>query len=99
LSRSKSFVPSSRQKEFRHRFKREARTIATLNHPHVCALYDIAEHKGCAYLVMEYVEGETLDKVLARRALSTDEVLKLATDLIGEVLDWFDRYLGPTQSR
>jgi eukaryotic-like serine/threonine-protein kinase len=69
------------EEEFRHRFKREARTIATLNHPHVCALYDIAEHKGCAYLVMEYVEGETLDKVLARRALSTDEVLKLATEM------------------
>jgi eukaryotic-like serine/threonine-protein kinase len=69
------------EEEFRHRFKREARTIATLNHPHVCALYDIAEHNGCAYLVMEYVEGETLDKVLARRALSIDEVLKLATEM------------------
>jgi dienelactone hydrolase len=68
--------------EFQRRFKREARTIATLNHPHVCALYDIAEHEGCAYLVMEYVEGETLDKVLARRALSTNEVRGLATDIV-----------------
>ncbi len=67
--------------EFQRRFKREARTIATLNHPHVCALYDIAEHEGCAYLVMEYVEGETLDTLLARRALSTSEVLTLATDI------------------
>ena len=67
--------------EFQRRFKREARAIATLNHPHVCALYDIADHEGCVYLVMEYVEGETLDKVLARRALSTSEVLTLATEI------------------
>jgi eukaryotic-like serine/threonine-protein kinase len=66
---------------FQRRFRREARTIATLNHPHVCAIYDIAEHEGCAYLVMEYVEGETLDKVLARRALSTNEVLAFATEM------------------
>jgi eukaryotic-like serine/threonine-protein kinase len=67
--------------EFRRRFTREARTISTLNHPHVCALYDIAEHDGCVYLVMEYVEGETLDTVLAERALSTHEVRKLAAEI------------------
>jgi eukaryotic-like serine/threonine-protein kinase len=66
---------------FQRRFRRDARTIATLNHPHVCAIYDIAEHEGCAYLVMEYVEGETLDKVLTRRARSTNEVLAFATEM------------------
>ncbi len=65
--------------EFQRRFHREARTISTLNHPHVCALFDIAEYDGRACLVMEYVEGETLDKVLARRALSTCEVFSLGT--------------------
>jgi serine/threonine-protein kinase len=67
--------------QFRRRFEREARTISTLSHPHVCALYDIAEHDGVAYLVMEHVEGETLDRVLAHRALSTDEVRTLATQI------------------
>ena len=69
------------REEFRRRFRREARTIATLNHPNVCALYDIVEHEGGDYLVMEYVEGETLDAVLARRALSTQEVFTLATEV------------------
>ena len=42
------------------RFKREARAISRLNHPHICALYDIGEQDGEAFLVMEYVAGETL---------------------------------------
>ena len=52
--------------------------IATLNHPHVCVLYDIVEHAGSACLVMEYVEGETLARVLARGALSINEVRTIA---------------------
>ena len=67
--------------EFRKRFLREARTISSLTHPNVCALYDIAEQDGHAYLVMEYVEGESLDKRLATRALSTDESRKIAIDI------------------
>jgi dienelactone hydrolase len=67
--------------EFQRRFAREARTISALNHPHVCSLYDVAEHDGLAYLVMEHLEGETLEKVLARRTLSIDEVRKLVTQI------------------
>ena len=67
--------------ESRRRFEREARTISALSHPHVCALYDIGEHDGLTYLVMEYVEGETLSTVLARRTPSTDETRKLATEI------------------
>ena len=63
---------------FRRRFEREGRMIATLNHPHVCVLYDILEHAGSACLVMEYVEGETLARVLARGALSINEVRTIA---------------------
>ena len=46
--------------ELRARFEREARTISSLNHPHICTLYDIGQQDGVDYLVMEYLEGETL---------------------------------------
>jgi predicted esterase/predicted Ser/Thr protein kinase len=67
--------------EFRKRFLREARTISSLNHPNVCALYDIGEQDGYAYLVMEYVEGETLADLLAARVPSTDEARRIAIDI------------------
>jgi dienelactone hydrolase len=67
--------------QFQRRFQREAKKISTINHPNVCALYDVAEHQGHPYLVMEYLEGETLDKVLARGPLAIDEVLRLGTDV------------------
>ena len=46
--------------EMRQRFEREARVISALNHPHICALYDVGSQDGAYYLVMEHVEGETL---------------------------------------
>jgi serine/threonine-protein kinase len=46
--------------EFTQRFEREARAISALNHPHICTLYDVGEHEGAPYLVMEYVEGRPL---------------------------------------
>src|SRR2546428_8397250 len=46
--------------EARQRFEREAKTISQLSHPHICALYDVGNHDGVEYLVMEYLEGETL---------------------------------------
>jgi Tol biopolymer transport system component len=52
--------------EFRVRFAREARTLSHLNHRHVCTLYDVGEADGTAFLVMEYLEGETLAARLAR---------------------------------
>ena len=48
------------QPEFCQRFEREARAIASLSHPHICALYDIGQQDGIDFLVMEYLEGETL---------------------------------------
>src|SRR6202161_3629070 len=47
--------------EAKQRFEREARTISSLNHPNICTLHDIGNQDGTSYLVMEYVEGETLD--------------------------------------
>src|ERR1700681_4304284 len=46
--------------QFRNRFDREARAISSLDHPHICALYDVGERNGTSYLVMQYLEGETL---------------------------------------
>jgi len=57
--------------EFSERFQREARTIASLNHPHICALYDV----GPNYLVMELLEGETLAAKVKRGKLSIDQTL------------------------
>ena len=52
--------------QFRARFDREARAISQLDHPHICALYDVGEQGGAAFLVMQYQEGETLADRLAQ---------------------------------
>ena len=74
---------------FRERFDREARAISALDHPHICALYDVGEHEGTAYLVMQYLEGETLAERLGRpkgRPLRLNEALTIATQ-IADALD------------
>ena len=55
--------------DLRERFEREARTIASLNHPHISVLHDIGSHDGIDFLVMEYLEGETLAARLSRGPL------------------------------
>jgi serine/threonine protein kinase/Tol biopolymer transport system component len=65
------------------RFKREARAISRLNHPHICALHDIGEQDGEAFLVMEYVHGETLAERLALGALRIEEVLRFGIQIAG----------------
>src|SRR3979490_409369 len=50
--------------QFRERFDREARTISQLDHPHICALYDVGEEQDTSFLVMQYLEGETLEQRL-----------------------------------
>ncbi len=70
----------------RERFDREARTIASLNHPHICTLYDIGRQDGVAYLVMEYLEGETLAQRLAKGPLPLEWVLQYAIE-IADALD------------
>src|ERR1700674_5023691 len=59
--------------QFRERFDREARAISALDHPHICALYDVGEQNGTAYLVMQYLEGETLESRLKTGALPIDQ--------------------------
>ena len=58
----------------RQRFEREARTISQLSHPHICALYDVGRQDGTDFLVMEYIEGETLSQRLARGALPANRL-------------------------
>jgi len=72
--------------EVRARFKREAKTISGLNHPHICVLHDVGREGDTDYLVMELIEGETLAKRLARGALPASEVLKLGIQ-IADALD------------
>jgi serine/threonine protein kinase len=73
--------------ESRQRLEREARSISKLSHPHICALYDIGHQNGIDFLVMEYVEGETLEQRLSRGPLSIEQVFKVAI----EICDALDR--------
>jgi serine/threonine protein kinase len=68
------------------RFEREARAISQLNHPHICTLHDIGSQNGTDFLVMEYLEGETLAQRLSRGALQLDQVLKIGME-IADALD------------
>ena len=72
--------------EMRERFEREARTIASLNHPHICTLYDVGHQDGTDYLVMEYVEGETLEQRVRKGPLPLEQVLQYAIE-IADALD------------
>jgi eukaryotic-like serine/threonine-protein kinase len=65
----------------RQRFEREARAIASLNHPHICALHDVGQQDGVDFLVMEYLEGETLADRLLHGALKTEQVLHYAIQI------------------
>jgi len=67
--------------EVRERFEREARAISSLNHPHICTLYDIGREGDADYFVMELLEGESLAARLERGPLKLDEALKVATQL------------------
>jgi tRNA A-37 threonylcarbamoyl transferase component Bud32 len=72
--------------ELKARFEREAKAIASLQHPHICTLYDVGHQDGTDYLVMEYLEGETLAATIARGPIKIDEALKIAIE-IAEALD------------
>src|SRR6266481_5933762 len=67
--------------QLRERFEREARAISSLSHPHICALYDVGQQNGIDYLVMEYLEGETLAARLKKGPLPTDQVLQYAIQI------------------
>jgi Tol biopolymer transport system component len=72
--------------EVRQRFEREAKTVSQLSHPHICALYDVGREGDTEYLVMEYLEGETLSDRLAKGALPLDQTIRHGTQ-IADALD------------
>jgi serine/threonine protein kinase len=65
------------------RFHREAETIALLNHPHICVIYDIGDHEGRAFIAMERVEGVNLKTYMARHSLDTSEIIGIALQITG----------------
>jgi len=73
--------------EVRERFEREARAISSLSHPHICSLYDVGRQDDIDFLVMEYLEGETLADRLRKGALPLDQALRFAS----QILDGLDR--------
>jgi serine/threonine protein kinase len=68
------------------RLRREAQTIALLNHPHICTVYEVDEHDGRAFIAMERLEGSNLKGLMAKKRLETAEVISIATQ-IAEALE------------
>ena len=75
----------------RQRFEREARTISKLSHPHICALFDVGEQDGRAFLVMELLEGDTLADRLATGPLPLEQTLRCGAE-IADALDKAHRH-------
>jgi serine/threonine-protein kinase len=71
---------------FRQRFQGEGKAVSSLNHPHICALYDVGQQDGIDFLVMEYLEGDTLATRLERGPLLIKELLRIALD-VADALD------------
>jgi Tol biopolymer transport system component/tRNA A-37 threonylcarbamoyl transferase component Bud32 len=77
--------------DLRQRFEREARAISSLSHPHICALFDVGVHGGQEYLVMEYLDGESLADRLAHGPLSMEETFRYGIE-IADALDAAHRH-------
>ena|SRR5437016_3134191 len=67
----------------KQRFEREAHTASALNDPHICTIYDVGEHEGQQFLVMELLEGQTLKEYMDGRGLAVEQVLKLGIQIAG----------------
>ncbi len=72
--------------QFRERFEREAHALSHLTHPHICTLYDVGQQGPTSFLVMEFIEGETLDSLIARGPVPLEQALQIANE-IAEALD------------
>src|SRR4029077_20145618 len=68
---------------FRQRLEREAKSVSRLSHPHICTLHDIGHHDGVDFLVMELVEGETLERRLTKGPLPPEQTIRFAAQVAG----------------
>ncbi|MGH9364279.1 MAG: serine/threonine-protein kinase, partial [Thermoanaerobaculia bacterium] len=73
----------SQNQELRQRFEREAKAISALSHPHICGLFDVGEQEGTSFLVMEFLEGETVADRLGRGRIATEQLLRFAIEIAG----------------
>src|SRR5437867_4484081 len=81
----------SQKPHLRERFEREARVVSNLNHSHICTLLDVGQQGDVDYLVMEYLEGETLAQRLKKGPLPLDQVLRYAIE-VASALDYAHRH-------
>ncbi len=75
----------ARSTEIRQRFEREARTVASLNHPHICVLHDIGRQNDVGYMVMEFIDGPSLAERLSKGPLPLEQALEFALQIADAV--------------